>query len=92
MAKANAPFYSMKFNRIETVNSHKTKEAAKKKAGDFGMIYETLNDKESQVHVMSNNTLQSFSAGSRSHAKMDKSFKDYLLDLELLSPCSGRIS
>ena len=74
----------MKFNKPDTIRSHKTKDAAIKKAGDFGMIYDTEIKLESQVHAMSNNTLKAHSAGTRGHYKMGKSFQTHLLELKLL--------
>lgn len=46
MASKNAAFYSCKFNRPETIKSHRTLEAAIKAAGDFGMVFDIENNTE----------------------------------------------
>ncbi len=84
MAKANAKFYSMKYAKDATIKSHINKDAAIKKAGDFGMIYDTHLKQESQVHAMSNNTLKAFIAGSHAHNPMEKSFQTYLIEKKLI--------
>lgn len=75
MATKNAPFYSCKFNRSDTIKSHKTKESAMKSAKDFGMIFETESSAEFQVHAMSNNTLRAFKEGTRGYDHMDFKMK-----------------
>lgn len=84
MAKANAKFYSMKYGDEKTIKSHITKDAAVKKARDFGMIYDTHLKQESQVHAMSDNTLKAFVAGSHGHHPMNKSFHTYLIEKKLI--------
>ncbi|MCY9864979.1 hypothetical protein OTK49_20905 [Vibrio coralliirubri] len=84
MASKNAAFYSCKFNRSETIKSHRTLEAAIKAAGDFGMVFDKGLNIERQVHRMANNQLSSFAEGSRSHESMDFKFSDELLKLGLI--------
>lgn len=84
MASKNAAFYSCKFNRPETIKSHRTLDAAIKAAGDFGMVFDKESMKEHQVHLMSNKQLKSFVEGSSSHESMDFKFSDELLKLDLI--------
>ena len=60
MATKNAAFYSAKFNRPDTIKSHRTESAAIKAAGDYGMIFETASEKQYQIHAMTNNTMKKF--------------------------------
>lgn len=85
MATKNAPYYSMKFNRADTIKSHKTKETAMKSARDFGMIYETESDTEFQVHAMSNNTLKAFNDKSKGYRRMDFKMKTALEKEQLIT-------
>ncbi|MEY8200427.1 MAG: hypothetical protein RPS47_14405 [Colwellia sp.] len=71
MATKNAPFYSVKFNRPETIKSHRSESAAKKTAGDFGMIFVTESKEQFQIHFMSNDTMQKFKAGTQGFEDMD---------------------
>lgn len=84
MASKNAAYYSCKFNRAETIKSHRTLEAAIKTAGDFGMVFERESSTERQVHLMSNNQMKSFPEGSKNHEYMDFKFVNALLELELI--------
>jgi len=78
MATKNAPFYSAKFNRPDTIKSHRSKRAAINAAGDFGMIFETESEKEFHVHTMANNTLSAFVEGSNQYENMNFKFKSAL--------------
>lgn len=71
MATKNAAFYSVKFNRADTIKSHRTESAAIKAAGDYGMIFDAENKKQFHIHAMSNNTMQKFEEGSRSFERMN---------------------
>jgi hypothetical protein len=94
MATKNAPFYSMKFNRAGTIKSHKSRSAAIKAAGDFGMIYDVADKKESQVHAMSNNTFSAFAEGHSSYSSMNEKMENILNEGGLLvnetEPSGGR--
>lgn len=85
MASKNAAFYSCKFNRAETIKSHRTLEAAIKAAGDFGMVFDRANNIERQVHLMSNNRLMSFPEGSKNHDTMNFKFSEELSKLNLIA-------
>ncbi len=84
MASKNALFYSVKFNRIETIKSHRTKISAIKSVGNFGMIFDTEKNKEFQVHAMSNNTLKAFEEGTQGYHAMDFKMKSLLLSEQLI--------
>ena len=71
MATKNAAFYSVKFNRPDTIKSHRTELAAIKSAGDYGMILETESKKQFQIHAMSNDTMKKFEEGSQGFENMD---------------------
>lgn len=94
MASKNAAFYSCKFNRPETIKSHRTLTAAMKAAGDFGMVFDTETNTEKQVHLMSNNRLMSFSKGSENHLSMKFNFSDKLIEFGLIyqGECNGEIN
>lgn len=84
MATTNSPFYSVKFNRPDTIKSHRTKQAAMNSAKDFGMIYETESGKEFQVHAMTNNTFSAFVEGGNGYSSMDFKFKTALEKAQLI--------
>lgn len=85
MASKNSAFYSCKFNRVETIKSHRTLEAAIKAAGDFGMVFDRENNIERHVHLMSNNRMMSFPEGSKNFDAMDFKFSDELRKLKLIA-------
>lgn len=80
MPTEKAPFYSMKFNRVDTLKRHKTKAAAKKAAGSFGMIYDTQKETQFHVHAMSNNTLNAYPEGGLNFTPMDAQMKVIIKD------------
>ena len=84
MAVANKPFYSMKFNRPETIKSHMSRKAAIAAAGDFGMIYNVEKGKEYQVHAMSDNTNSAFVEGKEQYSAMDKKMNVWLREQNLI--------
>lgn len=84
MATKNALFYSSKFNRPDTIKSHRTKRSAMKSVKDFGMIYETATGKEHQVHMMSNGMLAAFEEEGQGHEPMNFKIKDVLQELGLI--------
>lgn len=86
MATKNAAYYSCKFNRPETIKSHKTKPAAIKAAGDFGIIYESETDTEYQIHLMANNSLLAFSSDREQYSEMDFKMSVVLKEKGLLLP------
>jgi hypothetical protein len=85
MVTKNSPFYSVKFNRPDTIKSHRTKQAAMNSVKDFGMIYETESGKEFQVHAMTNNTFSAFKEGTNGYSAMDFKFKAALETEQLIN-------
>lgn len=53
MAQKNAPFYSCKAGRPETLKSHRQFNAALKAAGEFGQVWLTAEGRQRQVHASS---------------------------------------
>jgi len=84
MATISQKFYSMKFNQPDTIKSHRTKTAAMRAAGDFGMVYDTIKRKEHQVHLMSNGALKDFEEGTQGHEYMDTRMEVLLHDKQLI--------
>ncbi|MEZ8733790.1 hypothetical protein [Vibrio sp. 10N.239.312.D08] len=84
MASKNAAFYSCKFNRPETIKSHRTLASAIKMAGDYGMIFDRRANIERQVHMMSNGQLESFSEGRQYYAPMQFKFSEQLVSQGLI--------
>lgn len=60
-----ANFYSCKINRPATLKRHRTLNAAKKAAGDFGFVYDSENDSVFQIFKMSNNSLSKFNVATQ---------------------------
>lgn len=58
--------WSCKINRPETLKSHRTLDAAAKRVGELGFIYDPQGDKVYQVREMANRTLKLFDAESNS--------------------------
>lgn len=50
MATKNAPFYSCRAGRPDTIKSHRTRNAAMNAAGEMGQMWDTENRKQRQVH------------------------------------------
>jgi hypothetical protein len=84
MATKNAPFYSCKFNRPETIKSHLTENAAIKAAGDYGMIFDTKTKKQFQIHSMSNNTMKKFESGIQGFESMNFTMQSALEKEDLI--------
>lgn len=84
MATKNAPYYSCKFNRPDTIKSHKTKDSAIKSAGNFGMIFDTQDSTEKLVLLMATNKLHAFSPGTTHYQAMNFSMEDNLIKLGLI--------
>ena len=84
MATKNALFYSCKFNQQETIKSHRTKPAAIKAAGDYGMIFDVTLEKEFHVHAMSNDTLKAIEEGRQGYEEMDFKMKSVLQKDQLI--------
>ncbi len=73
-----AKFYSVKFNRPDTLTRHRTKTAAIKKAGDFGIIYDSELDIEYQIHAMSNDTMRPHPENKPGYESMDFKVRDLI--------------
>jgi len=52
--------WSCKLNRAYTLKSHRTLEAAAKKAGDYGVVYDPKDDSVYQAFTMADNSVQLF--------------------------------
>ncbi|MBZ9574560.1 hypothetical protein [Modicisalibacter sp. MOD 31.J] len=53
MPTKNAPYYSCKAGRPETLKSHRQRHAAMKAAGEMGQIWITADNRQRQVHESS---------------------------------------
>ena len=84
IVKANALFYSCKFNLPNSVKSHRTKSGAKRAAGEYGIVYDTLKDTLYQAHKMSDDRISTFKEGHRHFEKMK-------FDLRVLLQTDGHI-
>ena len=51
MATKNAPFYSCRAGRPDTIRSHRNRKAAVAKAGECGQIWDTERCVQRQVHA-----------------------------------------
>lgn len=70
MAQPNNPFYSVKFNKKETLKGHSTKAGAIAAAGNYGMIFDVDRNVEMQIHAVGN-SLKPFVEGGSNHFDMD---------------------
>lgn len=56
MARKNAPFYSCKAGKPESIKAHRLRSAALNSAGEHGQIYETQTGRQRQVHMSAADT------------------------------------
>ena len=70
MATKNAPYYSSKPNRPESLKSHRSLAAAMKAAGEDGQVWNNETKTQLQVHEMANGDWKTVDADGRVGPKM----------------------
>ena len=58
--------WSCKLKRPDTLKAHRSLDAATRKAGDHGFVYDLVADRVYQVHTMANGQLRRFDTETQS--------------------------